>query len=331
MSLKNLKKYGVRLANEFIELPRFIPESYALRYVTGGGFILGGYYILTGDAGIGKTSICLKLMAERARDFNQSAIDAGVDPEEIEGYGLYIDNEGAVDSILKGREDLFGLDPEKVYQTASPLSLEKTGDLINECIRDPNCHTIILDSMKASMPEKILDEKHSLEKDGMGAIGQSARTWNNIFGKWNSSRSSLEPKQRPLIILIDQLRVDVAGYYPMDKPTSGGRAALYNAHSYLKITKNKDTDYRYVQNIVKSRGAPANRKAEFGFEPIGGFDYSIELFEIAKESGALMQGGPFYSLEVDGEIIKLQGKNKVQERIVEDVKYKEALIKAIYG
>ena len=311
---KILSKFNVIRNSDAPPLVRFIPESYALRFLTGGGFILGSIYVFCGREGSGKSTLALKLIGERMKS--------------CEGDALLIDNECSLGTIFQDREHIFGVDRARLVNTSYIMSLEEVVDLIPACVSQ-GFHTIVLDSVKECKASKILDEDYSFDDKGIGAMAADSRLWSAALTRIEKQISLIPPENRPLIIFLDQLRMNLGGYIPTPEPSGGGRAMRHHAAAFYMMTPKKGENYISVKNIVKARGVAPHREARLGFDPLAGFDTAMELFDMAKEFNAfdvVKSGGNFY-LNVAGQEHHFKGQDAVVEAIRTNPQVAEALIK----
>jgi recombination protein RecA len=252
----------------------------------------------------GKTSIALLHGAEvqQEGEGNVAFIDAehAFDPQQALNYGVNLETLTYVD----------------------PKSAENAIDITEALIRSGEYRLIIIDSVSALTPTKIVES--SMEQQTMGLL---ARFMSTACQKLNG----IAYQNDCTIFFINQLREKIGGYNPTGQTqftTSGGRALPFYSSIRLNIKRSEnitvddDVVGHYVKiKVQKNKVGTPFKEAIFPLMYGVGVDRVYEIVELAILAKIIYQGGAWFSYkDANGETVirdgityKWQGKANVTE------------------
>lgn len=204
---------------------------------------------------------------------------------------VYVDVEHSLD--LKHQSRMNGIDLTKLYYVnPTTLSGEQVLDLILELQKSDDIGLIVLDSIPALLPAKVLE--NDMAKD-MGKQGTIAKA----LHKFLVAMSSLVMEKGNIFILINQVRIkDIMFTGAPIYSEPGGDAPKYYSSVSVRFgtrtfTKGDDMDcckpdgegadgFRLKFQITKNKTAPCNRGGGFiTYRYATGLDWMHDLLEIA--------------------------------------------------
>lgn len=211
-------KYTPRFLNEGEE--QFIPSGSIVldEFISGGrGIPLGSFIQVTGDSGIGKTTILLSL-CKMACSMGKSVIyidaESAVNESQLQGMGL---------SKYVG-ENFF------IYQA---FTYEDVEDILDTALEVDNLVYIIIDSITSLMPKAAFEGSIAEVRPGIKAAYAS------LF--LNKYRAKIRlSKSNPSLWIINQMRVKLNFRGMSSYSESGGSAQKFYNDLRISITKNKD-------------------------------------------------------------------------------------------
>lgn len=257
-----------------------------------GGVPQGRLTILHGGEGGGKTTLLLLLIAQVQR---------------MGGIAVYIDAEYKLDPEYA---EALGVDLDAmIYVT--PDSLEVSMDAISRCVEFARLKReehgglypflIALDSMNASVPQKVLDGDV-----GDHHMAPHARIYSQELPKLIKKIS----KEDIALIFVSQLRKNIGMQFGDDSEICGGNAPKHHASVIMyvsRIAKIKDAKAKDKKNAVignrcqvyvkKNQIAPPFRKAEFTIWYGKGIDSELALVEAGERLGLVQRSGAWYSFK----------------------------------
>lgn len=309
MSLDNIlkqinKQFGANTATiltpDYVRDIKVFPSgSLTLDLALGRGGIPRGRLIeVFGPTSAGKTTLALLHIAEVQR--------AG------EGRAAFIDAEHTFDPVLAAE---YGVDlSELVY--VDPETAENAIDISDALIRSGEVRLIVIDSVSALTPSKIVES--SIEQQTMGLL---ARFMSTTCQKLNGPAYSNDCT----VMFINQIREKIGGFSPAGTPTttSGGRSLPFYSSVRLNVRagdqlKHKDEVYGHIVKVkvAKNKVGTPHKEAVFPLIYGKGVDRVDEVGQLAILAGIIRQAGAWFRyedsagepLERDGEIYKWQGR-----------------------
>jgi len=184
-----------RMANEvkreFIETP-----STGLNMLLGGGFSRGHQTTLWGNESAGKSTFLLEMIGRN----QQKGLSAG-----------YIDTEKTLDPIWASR---LGVDTSKLA-LAHKSNISECTDLVLKWVNG-GMDIVVVDSMSNLMPKSFFDKDGTMKDfEKTGQIGQQARELGQMC------RMIQGANFETAVIFISQVRMDLSGFIPSQKPSGG--------------------------------------------------------------------------------------------------------------
>lgn len=310
LNAKYKKEVIIKGAKETIE--RISTGLVSVDKLLGGGIPRKRFTMIYGPKGVAKTTLCYKIMAL---------------VQESGGKVVYIDAEHAYDP--KWAKSL-GIDIDSLIFN-SPGSLEEAMTVIRKMA--PIVDLIVLDSIVAVAAEQEIERE--MEQDTMALIprklSQFFRIVTSILGKSNAA-----------VILVNQTRVDLGAYVPIDR-YPGGRALSHYVSFIMKMRRLSPKDWptekvdkkdvpmgiRIALVAEKSKVSPTEgMNTCFDLlkkEPH--FDEYSDLFLAAEMEGLIIHTGAWYN--IDGVEDKFQGRDAVIEALKNDNKLFNRLHKEV--
>lgn len=309
------KKYGANTVVRFGETPNkeygknVIPTgSLTLDTTLGiGGYPRGRIIHLYGNAGSGKTTLCLHAIYEAQK--------MGLNT-------LYIDAENSLD-VFYARS--IGVDVNEMY-ILQPDYGEQAFYVANEAVGSGAIGLVVVDSVAALVPKRELEGDVGDSHVGLQArmMSQACRMMTGVLARNNVTA-----------IFVNQLRANVstAGFgAPGDIPT-GGKALDYYASVIMKISRIqglKDNDeasgHRAKVEVRKNKLSAPYRTAEFDILYGTGVDKWGEIVDLAERFGIITKTGAWYK---DGDKSVAQGKSNMAKLLEGDVEYGSRIKNAV--
>lgn len=267
-----------------------------------GGIPRGRIIEVFGPVSAGKTTLALLHIAEVQR--------AG------EGRAAFIDAEHTFDPVLAAE---YGVDLSQLVYI-DPETAENAIDIADALIRSKEVRLIVIDSVSALTPSKIVES--SIEQQTMGLL---ARFMSTTCQKLNGPAYANDCT----VLFINQIREKIGGYSPngtTPTTTSGGRALPFYSSVRLNVRagdrlKHKDEVYGHIMKIqvVKNKVGTPHKEASFPLIYGKGIDRVDEIGQLAILAGVIVQGGAWFrfpddtgdAVERDGELYKWNGRTKV--------------------
>lgn len=296
------------LTSEFVpEVKTYSSGSLTLDLALGAGGIPRGRIVeVYGPFASGKTTIGL-LHAAEVQKAN-------------EGYVAFIDAEHSFNAKLAYE---YGVDLEKLIYV-DPKTAENAIDTADALIRSGEVRLVIIDSVSALTPSKIMES--SVEQQTMGLL---ARFMSTVCQKLTGPAYQHDCT----VLFINQIREKIGVMYGNPETTSGGRALPFYSSVRLHVRagdqlKNKDEVYGHIVKVkvTKNKVGTPFKEAAFPLIYGKGVDTIDEIAQLAVFAGLIRQAGAWFRYEnEDGEVVsrhgrdlKFQGRNAFVEYLRED-------------
>jgi recombination protein RecA len=178
------------------------------------GFKRGGYSILWGGEGSGKTSLVLYTLAQEQRQGKvclYASIEARFDP----GWAASL-----------------GIDLDKLLVIERGKSMEDTLMAIEMLIKEGLVDTVAIDSVTALLPQQEVENKKDAEKT---LHGDHMAVQAKKFSQWFRRTTPLIAKHNTCMILVGQGRMEGFAQGMAHLGLAGGRAQKYYSSTTLKM------------------------------------------------------------------------------------------------
>lgn len=288
-------------------IPRLDTGSLTVNDALGGGWPVGQWSEIVGEASHGKTALALQTIAAAQRkdpDFTTVWVAA-------EEWSFQYAEMCGVDTsrILLIETNVM----EEAYEAVVTFCESKVVDLV------------VIDSLPALIPLREDDNEMGETTPGRGAY-----VTNQFFRKvGNAMKRSLTEVERPVTgIMINQWREKIGVSHGDPKTTTGGKGKDY---AYFVKVDLRRTEWQEIGpagskvrigqstscRVIKNKTAPPQRVAFFDFYfdeggpvPPGCIDYAKEILSVGIKKGVIQQaGGWFYYPDKEGR--KWQGREKL--------------------
>lgn len=261
-----------------------------------GGFPRGKIIELFGGEGGGKTTVALTVAANA---------------QKLGGNIGFIDAEHGLNRQLCNN---IGIDPNK-FVVFQPDNGEQAIDMVEQMIRSRAFDVIIVDSVAALTPKAEIEAE--VEQQFMGLHAR-------LMSKFMRRVAGLANENNVMLILVNQIRKNLAAYGTPDE-TTGGKAIKFYASLRIevrtsgskKITKGSDVvGHTVLATVKKNRLGPPHTTAEFDLIYGKGVDANGAILDVAEKVGVLTRAGAYYSEVATGERLSETDENGVVRSVV---------------
>lgn len=300
-------------------IPTGIP---AVDYLLSGGFARGHYFEIFGDYSLGKTTICLRLVAQA------QALDLDC---------FWLDPEKSFDSTWATH---CGVDTEKLIVAQDLDFGDQYFDVAQALLRGGKFGVGICDSIAALYPQQE-DSKPTSNL----MPGTQARLMSKGLRKLNASKKGC------VLGFINQTRDKLGVMFGDPTTTTGGRAMSFYAGTRIhlirseqikesmQVYEDKSGEYRkkdvkvgerIIVKVEKDKTGAAQRNATTTLVfrgDIADFDLADQLFGLGMKSGVITKKGNSYSFSKT----TILGRDKFKAAIRKRSVLREKLSAAIYA
>ena len=280
--------------------------SFSLDLALGvGGLPRGRIVEIYGPESSGKTTLALNVVAQAQKHGGKAAfIDAehAMDPEYAAQLGVKV-NELLISQPDNGEEAL---------------------NILESLVRSEMISVVVVDSVAALTPKAEIEGE-------MGAqhVGRQARMMAQALRKL----TAIAARSNTLIIFINQLRMKIGIMFGNPETTPGGMALKFAASVRIDVRRiaqvkkgEEVVGNRVKAKVVKNKGAPPFRLAEFDIMFGEGISYEADVLNSAIRYDVVKKSGASYSF--NGEKLGT-GFDTVRLKLKEDKKLLNELKKAI--
>lgn len=284
----------------------------AVDRVLGGGFPRGQMVELYGPHGSGKTSICMRYIAE-AQKF---------------GLVCLLDLEHAFDIRMATNS---GIDVEALW-LAQPESAEDAFEIIEAILGADDVSAVVIDSVAGLTPAAEIAGDF-----GDSHVGLIARLMSQALRKFATTLRT--ENSDVTIVWINQIRekIGVMGYGPKTDST-GGRGLKFWASTRLEVSRKEnlkptggatDTPGHVVKvKTTKNRHAAPFQTTEFNILYDTGISNESTLLDLGVAAGLIKLNGAWYTDVTTGEQLG-QGRPNACANLREDPETYERLLEAV--
>lgn len=297
--------------------------SLTMDLALGGGIANGRIVEYFGNSMAGKTTLAFLHIAEVQK--------------EGKGYAAFVDMEHAMNRDLA---EQYGVDLDQLIYV-NPKTAENAVDVMDSLIRSGEVRLIVIDSVSAMVPTKIVES--SAEQQTIGLLARfMSTTMQKLTG--------ISYEHDCTLGFINQIRDAIGKFSPAGTPTttSGGRSLPFYASQRIRVNMGeqiKDSSGEVIGHlvkikVVKNKVAVPFKEASFPLIYGQGVDRVDEISQVAILTGMVVQAGAWFRIidEDTGEIklhndqeLKFNGRAKLTEYLRENTDLLEELENKIRG
>ena len=270
-----------------------------------GGLPKGRIVEIYGPESSGKTTLTLSVIAQAQKQgANCAFVDAehALDPDYAEKLGVKLD-----DLIV-----------------SQPDTGEQALEITDMLVRSGAVDVIIVDSVAALVPKAEIEGEM-----GDSHVGLQARLMSQALRKITGSVKNANC----LVIFINQIRMKIGVMFGNPETTTGGNALKFYASVRLDIRRigavkqgDEVTGNETRVKVVKNKGAPPFRQAEFQILYGHGINVLGEIIDMGVQLGLVDKPGAWYAYKGD----KIgQGKSNACDYLKENQAVREEIEAAI--
>src|SRR3954465_5085042 len=266
-----------------------------------GGVARGRVIEIYGPESSGKTTLSLQVIAEAQK--------AG-------GMAAFVDAEHALDASYAQK---LGIDIDNLL-VSQPDNGEQALEIVEVLVRSNSVDVVVVDSVAALVPKAEIEGEM-----GEAQMGLQARLMSQALRKLTGVVS----KSKTTLIFINQLREKIGVMFGNPETTTGGRALKFYASVRIdirRIASIKDGDQviggRTRVKVVKNKGAPPFREAEFDVMYGEGISREGDLLDLAVEKRIVEKSGAWFAFS--GERLG-QGRENAKQFLKENVAIRQAI------
>ncbi|HOJ37278.1 MAG TPA: recombinase RecA [Ignavibacteriales bacterium] len=309
------KEAIMKLGEGAVETIEAIPTGIlSLDYILGiGGFPRGRITEIFGPEASGKTSICLKVIAQAQKNG---------------GIAAFIDAEHALDVNYAKK---LGVDTANLL-LSQPDFGEQALEIVDALVRSNAVDVIVIDSVAALVPRSEIEGEM-----GDPTMAVQARLMSQALRKITSAIS----KSKTCVIFTNQLRSKIGVMFGNPETTTGGNALKFYASLRIDVRKTqtiKDgsdvVGSTAKVKIVKSKVAPPFKEVEIDFLYEEGISVINDVLRLAVDNDIVKKSGAWFTYDNERYQGQEQFRKKLKEnpelleKLTNEVKEKLGMIKA---
>lgn len=307
------KKYGkdiIGIASSMdLSIPKLSSKIMSLDFALGGGFPKGRYIEMYGESSAGKTSLALHVIAQSQKE---GGVCGFVDAEH---------------TFATEHAKRLGVDLDSLFYV-NPSNGEEAFDILNQMVETNAFSVIVVDSVSAIAPSKMLDSDM-----GDNIVGLQARLVQQGVVKLINKLT----KTQTIVIFINQMRsaIQTMSWGGETSTTTGGKALVFYASQRLEVRKSttfKDSNglpigYLMKITVKKNKTGIPLRVAEVNYYFDKCFSLEDEIFDMALNYNIIEKSGSWFRYKGtqlgqgrDKALLALEDNPELMEEITDIVK-----------